>query len=114
MNDQCKFCIHADVCKYKGHYTKAVEICEKVKEGVKYPFLGKIECVRFISSAQSMDDQCKDDQCNDERCKFCVIENMCPYKEQYKEAIKKYKKVQEKCEKYPFEIKCAFFTKPKK
>ena len=52
MNEQCKFCIHADVCAYKEHYEDAVSLYEKARnECRKYPwFKCKIECVKYQKS----------------------------------------------------------------
>ena len=49
MNEQCKFCIHSDVCAYKEHYKDAVELYEKAKnECSKYPyFVCDIRCNKY-------------------------------------------------------------------
>ena len=119
MNDQCKFCVHENVCKYKEHYEDAVKLNEKAKEGANYPFLAQIDCIQFISSTQStweVRESMRKQTINDQ-CKFCVIEDVCPYKEHYKDELKLYEKVREKCEKYPvltFETRCTLFTTPKR
>ena len=59
MNEQCKFCIHSDVCAYKEHYEDAVKLYEKAKnECGKYPwFKCEIVCVKY-RKAES-EDKCK-------------------------------------------------------
>lgn len=49
MNEQCKFCIHRNVCAYREHYEDAVKLYEKAKtECEKYPcFKCKIECDQY-------------------------------------------------------------------
>ena len=49
MNEQCKFCIHKDVCAYKEHYEDAVKLYEKARiECARYPFFKcNIECVQY-------------------------------------------------------------------
>ena len=49
MNDQCKYCIHCDVCAYKTYYYDAVKLYEKVTDECgKYPFFNcKIECTKY-------------------------------------------------------------------
>lgn len=50
MNNQCKFCIHKDVCAYKEHYEDAVKLYEKARnECGKYPwFKCDIVCVQYL------------------------------------------------------------------
>ena len=48
-NEQCKDCIHRDVCAYKDHYEDVVELYKKViEETSKYPwFKFSIYCVKY-------------------------------------------------------------------
>ena len=50
MNDQCKFCIHSDVCAYKEDYKDVVGLYEKTrKECGKYPyFVCDIRCIKYL------------------------------------------------------------------
>lgn len=52
MNNQCKYCIHGDVCAYREHYEDAVKLYEKVKhECGKYPwFKCDIVCIQYIKT----------------------------------------------------------------
>lgn len=49
MNDQCKTCIHNNVCGYKKLYEDGAKLYEKVRtESANYPWLVcKIECVHY-------------------------------------------------------------------
>lgn len=49
MNDQCKYCIHKNVCAYMEHYEDVVKLYEKAREEcAKYPwFKFKIECIQY-------------------------------------------------------------------
>ena len=49
MNEQCKSCVHKDVCAYKAHYKHAIEIYEKTKnECGEYPyFVCDIRCIKY-------------------------------------------------------------------
>lgn len=48
-NEQCRDCIHRDVCAYKEHYEDAVKLYEDAqKEAGKYPwFKVSIYCVKY-------------------------------------------------------------------
>ena len=49
MNEQCKFCIHRNVCVYREHFEDAVKLYKQVRtECEKYPcFTCKIECSQY-------------------------------------------------------------------
>lgn len=49
MNEQCKFCLHKEVCAYRTHYEDAVKLYKKaVDECGKYPwFVCDIKCVKY-------------------------------------------------------------------
>lgn len=49
MNEQCKFCIHNNVCAYKERFEDAVRFYEKaMAECEKTPwFKCKIECTQY-------------------------------------------------------------------
>lgn len=48
-NEQCKDCIHRDVCAYKDHYEDVVKLYEKAsEEASKYPwFTFSIYCIKY-------------------------------------------------------------------
>ena len=54
MNNQCKFCIHRDVCAYRDHYEDAVKLYEKARgECGKYPwFRCDIVCIKYVNLKQ--------------------------------------------------------------
>lgn len=49
MNEQCKLCIHNNVCGYREHYEDAVKLYEKVRTDLsEYPcFRVRIECCHY-------------------------------------------------------------------
>ena len=49
MNDQCKYCIHKNVCAYKAHYEDVVELYKKAREECgKYPYFKcSVTCVQY-------------------------------------------------------------------
>lgn len=49
MNEQCKFCIHSDVCAYREHYEDAMKLYKEARnECSKYPwFKCEIVCVKY-------------------------------------------------------------------
>jgi len=49
MNNQCKSCIHKDVCAYKNHYEDVEKLYQEArKEAGKYPwFQLEIRCVQY-------------------------------------------------------------------
>lgn len=55
MNEQCKSCVHKDVCAYKAHYKHAIEIYEKTKnECGEYPyFVCDIRCIKYCEAGMS-------------------------------------------------------------
>ena len=57
MNNQCTFCIHADVCAYREHYKEAVELYHKAKEECgKYPYFKcDIVCVKYCKKDRFID-----------------------------------------------------------
>ena len=50
INNQCKYCIHNDICAYREHYEEAVKLYEKAKkECGKYPwFICDIRCIKYL------------------------------------------------------------------
>lgn len=64
MNEQCKTCIHRDVCAYREHYKDAVELYEKAQnECGKYPwFICDIRCTKYFKKIEPQESEDKYEQ----------------------------------------------------